>query len=461
MTRSTVSLEALQPTSTTPLRAKMENTKLVGIPPRQSTPKNRAVRKSAKKEKKSQFPDLVEPLSIWAKNNNVQPKDVHGFATRDIKKRISQAVKNGYVKRNLNVFFLYKRAFGNVAQAWMEIHHPALAKTQPPLVTLVGESWAKESPQFKHSYTKYSELEKEGLRKAFPHYKYKPGAKKGPVGPSSSTKSSQDTGAEGIHGRKQQGGSAENCDRSKDTYSRSSTTDLYHDHGAIRGQINGNWQMNEGLGVGAQPFLPPQELPYGPRSWSDSPDQGVLMGAYSNTMLHPSHVGWQPPFRARITRSASPSFSQQSRQRMDMIPIDPSLPGTCSDYFPSRAASEEPGYIIPSQTFISGPPETTYSRAMSTGRFSEESNELANPGSGWQGYPPISRAVSEEPWHGAPDSILSSVPFDNGSGNSIPGPDSHEWHLESIEQDEYLQQFPWDLNDWTHDLDDEALDGVH
>ena len=431
--------------------------------PRSNRQRKTTGSKIAKRGKKAQFPDLVEPLSEWANANGVKPKDVHGFATRDIEKRIAQAIKNGYVKRNLNVFFLYKRAYGAVAQSWMEMHHPTLAKTQPPLVTLVGESWAKESKEFKQSYTFYSELEKDGLRSAFPHYKYKPGAKKGQLGVTAVAEGSHGAGAEDSHRHKRHGSRASFSGPGQQAYRESSMGPPDQGGCLVQAQANENVHMSRPpANLGAQPLFTPQDPHYGPGSWSDSPEPVSILGGYGNSFLYPGRPEWQTGFRGGGPRSASPAYSHHSQQ-MNIIPIDPSLPDAYTDNFPSRGASEEPGYIVPSQSLASGASDVVSSRAMSAEPLFEVASELADTTLGWQPQLAASRGPSEEPWQEVPDSILSSVPVGDGAADqtqTLPS-ESNEWHLEAIEQDEQLQPFTWDLGDWAHDLDGGPLDSIH
>ncbi|KAL6868904.1 hypothetical protein ACO1O0_000227 [Amphichorda felina] len=273
--------------------------------PRSTRQRKTTGSKIAKRGKKAQFPDLVEPLSEWAKANGVKPKDVHGFATRDIEKRIAQAIKNGYVKRNLNVFFLYKRAYGAVAQSWMEMHHPTLAKTQPPLVTLVGESWAKESKEFKQSYTFYSELEKDGLRSAFPHYKYKPGAKKGQLGVTAVAEESHGASAEDSHRHKRDESRAGFSGPGQQAYRESSMGPPDQDGSLVQAQANENVHMSRlPANLRAQPLFAPQDPHYGPGSWSGSPEPVSILGGYGNSFLYPGRPEWQTGFRGGGPRMA-------------------------------------------------------------------------------------------------------------------------------------------------------------
>jgi len=149
---------------------------------------------------------------------------------------------------------------------------------------------------------------------------------------------------------------------------------------------------------------------------------------------------------------------------MGAMPIDPSLPATYTDYYSSRATSEEPGYIVPAQAFTPAASDIVCPRAMSSDPMFEGIDGLdglTETNSVWRPQYTASRSVSEEPWLGAPDSILSSVPLDDRSAQQTLASEGHDWHLEAIEQDETLQPFTWGLSDWTVGLDDPSFSDIH
>lgn len=396
------------------------------LPARPNRATKRATTKSRRKDKSLKFPDLEVPLSVWGADNNVQPQDVADFATRDIDQRITRALKDGYVKRNLNIFFLYKRAYSRVAQAWLTQYHPSMSKTQPPLVTLVGESWKKESAGFKSYYNKFSEQEREGLKNAFPDYKYKPGAKKAQVKHNEVEEQrvhdfNDYNSANTLNGHR----SGHFVDHTQDTSRR-----LY---------ATGPGAFNEPAA------LPSQGLPYYSNAYGMPPmatvhEAGPMITDQANVFLHPHRPGWAHSVNERAARSVSPAASQLSYQT-DYVPIDPSLPDTFSDCVPSREASEEPGFIAPSQL--------TYSRMPSAEPMVREPSDLD---SDWVSAPAMSRCASEEPWQAMPDAFLSSLPTNDISD---PAANEHYWQLETLEKNEPPSGFAWDAQDWEHDLDDE------
>lgn len=361
---------------------------------------------------------------------------MHSFATRDIEKRIGQATRNGYIKRNLNVFFLYKRAYSNVAQAWMEQHHPELAKTQPPIVSLVGESWAKESATFKGSYTIYSELEKAGLRDAFPDYKYRPGAKKA----SGITKSS----TRGV------GGSARSRARtSQPVPPRTQTPPCSSSEAST--SVGRHSRFHTPLESTPLPVTP---QPYQYRSAVSTPfyddDGDEINGlqvyydtpsshygaspspyvAYDGSLLGPTperHLSAPSAFEEAMARSVSP----QPNGLMS-LPVDPVMsvvPGA-RGYMPSPARSVDAGYTVTWEQVHSSTPE----------------------------YEPAGTSVpASHPYHESQrsshldsiaDSMLSSVPM--GAERCGFAADEHAWRMDTPAQDEAMRKFTFALDDWSN-----------
>ena len=428
-------------------------------------------RKSAstrRKRKELQFPDLVAPLSEWGRQAGVEPKDIEAFATRDIKNRIAQAEKNGYIKRNLNVFFLYKRAFRDVAQAWMEIHHPALAKTQPPLVTLVGESWSKESDEFKKSYTFYSDLEREGLRRAFPNYKYKPGTKKEQQpAKGSSAKQMRDFDQDATHYR-----------QSSESSSGYGSNDQAFQYGHSR-QPHGNFESPLGRGSQAGHVGGPlvghegefSEPPYYHSGSSPLPMGYIspspsMMGEplslpldFEHSFLHPQRAEAHSFSNGRM-RSESPALSHHSPHHLDGVPIDPSLSSSYSDYFPSRANSEEPGCIVPSQMHHHMQPVLAHShRWQSSDSFATSTDDPFGLPMQLPSSMMGSRCTSEEPWQEAADSVLSSVPVGDMMPSQLNNMTTVEWQLDSLSHNETVQPpGSWEVPAWAFDFGDRDLD---
>lgn len=374
----------------------------------------------------------------------MQPKDVHAFATRDINKRIAQAMKHGYVKRNLNVFFLYKRAYSNVAQAWMEIHHPECAKTQPPIVSLVGESWAKESEELKKSYTSYSDLEKEGLRRAFPDYKYKPGMRKG----------SQPSEEPHTPGRTERRGSSRGpADPQRNTPERNGRR--HEAETWMEPTPQGTHESYNNVGhrhmhYESQNFLVPWDMHH----ISDKYGSDTMLG-YEDPFLQVPKPEPEDALGGRVSRSVSPALIDNSRNPADnIIPIDPCLP-PYPDFLPQQLAAEEAAYMAPSQIFIPQASDISYSRIpQSEPRFTFTGDPAELPAGYWPSRMGEPRGMSEPPWHEPADSMLTSLPMGDQASYPLPAGDEHGWRLDALQQAEQFQSFNWGLEHWGHGLDE-------
>ncbi|KAF4123349.1 HMG (high mobility group) box [Geosmithia morbida] len=395
----------------------------------QKKPSKKAIRRE--RRKRLQYPDLVEPLSQWGRKHGIEPKDVHSFATRDIQKRISQAMKSGYVKRNLNVFFLYKRAYSDVAQAWMEIHHPDRSKTQPPIVSLVGESWSKESAEFKESYTVYSDLEKKGLRNAFPDYKYKPGAKKVST-PGRSVSSAVPTPPPG------DGSSARPSSRyhtpalDEGRYSRYQTPTPqphygtpHHDDEGIRGL-----QVYYDTAHYAVSTVAPSST-YGTSPMPTTYDGGsLLVPTVEGGSLFVLGSAGSSSFAETMPRSVSPYY----HDTLTSLPVDPILTSHGGEYIPSPSRSVEPpgGYVVSWQDV-----------QPSSQELYESEISLA--------CPKVEPSIA---FPAMTDSMLTSVP--TGDEKFAPhhglSTDEHSWRLDVPPQEDPLHQFTWAMEDWSHEF---------
>lgn len=427
---------------------------------RRRTGATRASRKEIK------FPDLTIPLSEWAKQTGIQPKDIQSFATRDIKKRIAQAESSGYVKRNLNVFFLYKRAFRDVAQAWMEIHHPEQAKTQPPLVTLVGESWAKESLEFKKSYTYYSDLERDGLRLAFPDYKYRPGYKKDQATESQPEKHAEDADDDSTRLRQRSaslGPGGSEAGRSHHDSTPESSSYPEPASGSTRWKPTENGvpgRRANGLNrpIARRRGAKASHIRHSSSPSSVLPDYQPFNRDFIDPYLHPQHAGLHIYNNGRM-RSESPALSHHSHQMIDGLPIDPSLSGSYSDYFPSRAASEEPGYMVPSQMHHAITPDLAPQRHWSSpSPYLTTPLHHSNLSTSWSSNTMNPRFAPKEPWQESADAMLSSVPVGDGIYSNLNGSNSLDWQLDSVTLNEQPQSMPWDMSNWGYDFTDGELD---
>ena len=95
--------------------------------------------------------------------------DVTTFATRSVEVRQKEKAKNGKVKRPLNAFMLYRKAYQDVAKT------QCTRNNHQQVSTICGSSWNNwEPPSIITQFRDLAKIEKEMHEAAFPEYKYDP-----------------------------------------------------------------------------------------------------------------------------------------------------------------------------------------------------------------------------------------------------------------------------------------------
>ncbi|KAH8675334.1 hypothetical protein BX600DRAFT_534813 [Xylariales sp. PMI_506] len=112
--------------------------------------------------------------------------EIKRFIGRSAEKRLAERAqsKDGRIKRPMNAFMLYRKAFQNRIKSWIgSENHQYVSK-------IAGFGWQLEPEDTKAKYNKWANLEAEGHQKAFPDYRFNPtrvpGKKSGDVKPSCS-----------------------------------------------------------------------------------------------------------------------------------------------------------------------------------------------------------------------------------------------------------------------------------
>ncbi|KAI0136322.1 high mobility group box domain-containing protein, partial [Xylariales sp. AK1849] len=76
--------------------------------------------------------------------------------------------KDHKVKRPMNAFILYRKAWQNRIKKWQtHENHQAISK-------VAGDGWAYESEEVKAQYAELARVEREMHTQAFPQYKFTP-----------------------------------------------------------------------------------------------------------------------------------------------------------------------------------------------------------------------------------------------------------------------------------------------
>lgn len=132
---------------------------------RAEPPKARRPRKRAPAVKKEDLPTLRQPLSELPYNEGSEPlTEVTNYANRSVEERRLEAEFDGKVKRPLNPFFLYRKAYKGAAK---EPKSNAAS-------CIIAQSWAMESERVREHFADLASAERMLHTQAFPDYVYEP-----------------------------------------------------------------------------------------------------------------------------------------------------------------------------------------------------------------------------------------------------------------------------------------------
>ena len=100
---------------------------------------------------------------------HISVANVAAFASRSVEVRQNEAKSAGKVKRPLNAFMLYRKAYQNVAKT------RCTRNNHQQVSSICGESWNhRESSDVVDKFNAWASLEKDMHEQAFPNYKYDP-----------------------------------------------------------------------------------------------------------------------------------------------------------------------------------------------------------------------------------------------------------------------------------------------
>lgn len=94
--------------------------------------------------------------------------DVRSFASRSVSVREMELDATGKVKRPLNAFMLYRKAYQDVAKA------SCMGNNHQQVSTVCGQSWRRETPVIHTLFRELADKEKSLHLQAFPNYRYEP-----------------------------------------------------------------------------------------------------------------------------------------------------------------------------------------------------------------------------------------------------------------------------------------------
>ncbi|KAF4445069.1 hypothetical protein F53441_10993 [Fusarium austroafricanum] len=131
------------------------------------------VQKRSRAEKaKNASSMLSKPLSEAAQDfPNIHVADIETFVNRSIEERLSETSRNkkaGQIKRPMNAFMLYRKAYQEVAKTQCtQNNHQHVSK-------VCGAAWVLEPARIKDNFDQWARIERVNHQRAHPGYKFTP-----------------------------------------------------------------------------------------------------------------------------------------------------------------------------------------------------------------------------------------------------------------------------------------------
>ncbi|POS88187.1 hypothetical protein EPUL_000176 [Erysiphe pulchra] len=140
------------------------------IPGQAILPRTKGSRRYISKGQNKKVKLISEPLSDFAKDLTSIP-NIFNYVTRSTEERLKE-VKEGKkpdkIKRPMNAFMLYRKAYQNTAKV-------LFAKNNHQVISQVcGQSWELENAPIKAQFHDWAQIERDNHQKAFPEYKFSP-----------------------------------------------------------------------------------------------------------------------------------------------------------------------------------------------------------------------------------------------------------------------------------------------
>ncbi|KAI1115139.1 hypothetical protein F5Y14DRAFT_411272 [Nemania sp. NC0429] len=137
---------------------------------------------------------LSNPLSVLVKDlTNITDTDIQAYVNRSPEERrleVAQS-KTGKVKRPMNAFMLYRKAYQNRTKEWKrldDIRRKELSASEGKpekghdnhqvISQVCGLSWGMEPQELRDQYDEWAKIERNNHRLAFPDYKFAPAKSK-------------------------------------------------------------------------------------------------------------------------------------------------------------------------------------------------------------------------------------------------------------------------------------------
>jgi hypothetical protein len=137
----------------------------------EKSPKPKKVKKEKIKAEKK-VAKLEKPLSELTKEfKHVEVIDIETYVNRsaeDRRREVEMGKIPGKVKRPMNSFMLYRKAYQNRAKEWcLQNNHQVVSQ-------VCGDSWPQEPDEIKDQYSEWARIERLNHQNAHPGYKFSP-----------------------------------------------------------------------------------------------------------------------------------------------------------------------------------------------------------------------------------------------------------------------------------------------
>ncbi|KAK0628152.1 hypothetical protein B0T17DRAFT_631160 [Bombardia bombarda] len=140
-------------------------------------PRSSRVEKSVSKKKKEKakpaknVPQLTEPMSVVKVDKEIEVADIAAYVNRSSEVRreeVNMGKNPGRVKRPMNAFMLYRKAYQLKAKEWASQHNHQVVSR------VCGMSWPLEPEETREQFKTWAEMERDNHQKAHPDYKFTP-----------------------------------------------------------------------------------------------------------------------------------------------------------------------------------------------------------------------------------------------------------------------------------------------
>ncbi|GAB1311215.1 Transcription factor ste11 [Madurella fahalii] len=140
-------------------------------------PRSGRIEKAAPKKKKERakppknVPVLDKPMSELTKGSSIPVADIEQYVNRssEVRQQEVEMGKNpGRVKRPMNAFMLYRKAYQQRAKEWASQHNHQVVSR------VCGLSWPLEPEHIRQQFKSWADMERDNHQKAHPNYKFTP-----------------------------------------------------------------------------------------------------------------------------------------------------------------------------------------------------------------------------------------------------------------------------------------------